>query len=250
MKKLFDYRFTVGAIAAFSGLLALACLWVGALAVEYNFDAFSDPVLTLQYAHNYMPAKWFNLLDLFGYYLLLLPLVFYFHQQFKYRSPWMPLITFSGVAYVLTGALGAAILTALWPEQMQAYLAALPEEKPLIGAIFSTTTLLVTKGMWNILEVLFAAVWWIGLGKLLAGENKAMGVLTVVLGVSTLLDAMGNIFGITFLAELGMNVYLILGISWPIVTGIRMKRGSVACRSAMVQNQAETIARPPEHITA
>ena len=141
-----------------------------------------------------------------------MPLVFYFHQQFKYRSPWMPLITFSGVAYVLTGALGAAILTALWPEQMQAYLAALPEEKPLIGAIFSTTTLLVTKGMWNILEVLFAAVWWIGLGKLLAGENKAMGVLTVVLGVSTLLDAMGNIFGITFLAELGMNVYLILGM--------------------------------------
>ena len=250
MKKLFDYRFTVGAIAAFSGLLALACLWVGALAVEYNFDAFSDPVLTLQYAHNYELAKWFNLLDLFGYYLLLLPLVFYFHQQFKYRSPWMPLITFSGVAYVLTGALGAAILTALWPEQMQAYLAALPEEKPLIAAIFSTTTLLVTKGMWNILEVLFAAVWWIGLGKLLAGENKAMGVLTVVLGVSTLLDAMGNIFGITFLAELGMNVYLILGIAWPIVTGIRMMRGSGAGRSAMVQNQAETIARPPEHITA
>ncbi|MCB0534098.1 MAG: hypothetical protein H6574_24275 [Lewinellaceae bacterium] len=237
MKQLSDYRFTVGILSVLAGILALACIWVGTLAVEFNFDAFSDPVLTLQYAHNHALAKWFNLLDLFGYYLLLLPLVFYFHQQYKYRSPWMPLITFSGAAYALVGALGAAILTALWPEQMKDYLTASPEEKQLISTIFSTTTLLVTKGMWNILEVLFAAVWWIGLGRLLWSERKTIGLITMAAGISTLLDALGNIFEILPLSELGMNIYLVLGIVWPVVIGISLMRKSGIDQSSDANRQ-------------
>lgn len=245
MKQLLNYRFIVGVTAIFSGILALACIWTGAAAVEYNFDAFSNPVLTLQYSHNAALAKWFNLLDLFGYYLLLLPLVFYFHQQYKYRSPWMPLITFSGAAYVLIGALGAAILAALWPAQMNDYLIAPPEGKQMIGAIFSTTSLLVTKGMWNILEVLFAAVWWMGLGRLLLDESKTIGLLTIAVGLSTLLDALGNIFDILFLSELGMNIYLVLGIVWPIVIGIRLlkKSGTDQPSAANQQEKAGSKAR-------
>lgn len=214
----------VGAVTALSGFLALACIWVGTLAVENNFDAFSAPVLTLQYAHHFELAKWFNLLDLFGYYLLLLPVVFYFHQQYQYRSPWMPLITFSGAAYALLGALGAAILAALWPEQMKDYLSATPEDKTLITAIFSTSTILVTKGIWNILEMVFAAVWWIGLGKLFLPESKSRAVLTMLTGLVCLLDVLGNMFNLHLLSEIGMNIYLLLGIAWPIGMGVHLMK--------------------------
>ncbi len=238
MKYFSDYRFIVGAMSILSGLLALACIWVGAMAVEYNLEAFSDPILTLRYAHHYELAKWFNLLDLFGYYLLLLPLIFYFHQQYKYRSPWMSLFTFSGAAYVLTGALGAAILAALWPEQMKDYLTSSADNTSLNIALFKTTTLLVTKGMWNILEVLFAAVWWIGLGRLLYSDSKIIGLLTIITGISTFIDAAGNIFSVQVMSDLGLNIYLILGIAWPVVIGISLVGKSVQRQSHVKNNHS------------
>jgi hypothetical protein len=44
------------------------------------------------------------------------------------------------------------------------YLKGSEDNKTIISTVFKATTLLVTKGMWNILEVLFASVWWIGFG--------------------------------------------------------------------------------------
>lgn len=230
MKHLTNYRAVVAALTLLSGLLSLTCIGVGALAVEYNFDAFSDPVLTLQYSHHYELAKWFNLLDMFGYYLLLLPCIFFFHQQYKFKSPWMPLISFSGLAYVLVGAIGAAILAALWPEQMKQHLTAGPENAAISLSLFQTTTLLVTKGLWNILEVVFASVWWIGLGLLLVKENKVIGIVTVIAGLSTFLDASGNMLEIRWLSDIGLNVYLLLGIIWPIMIGLFLLRQSIAAR--------------------
>ena len=223
---MFNYRFTVGAITILAGVLAALCLVVGVLAVEYDFSAFSHPIAALQYAKHYKLAYWFMILDLFGYYLLLLPVIFYLHQQYKYRSPWTLLFTFSGLAYVFTGAIGAAILAVLWPEQMQQYLLS-PQNRETITAIFSSTTVMVTKGLWNILEVLFAAVWWIGSGKLLYKENKGLGVITILAGISTLLDGAGNIFGLDSLAETGLSIYLLMGIAWPLIIGGHLVRKSI-----------------------
>lgn len=230
MRHLANYRSIVALLTLLSGLLSLACLWVGALAMEYNFEAFSDPVLTLHYSHHYELAKWFNLLDMFGYYLLLLPCVFYFHQQYKFHSPWMPLISFSGLSYVLVGAIGAAILAALWPEQMKQHLASGSENATVALSLFQTTTLLVTKGLWNILEVLFASVWWIGLGLILWKEHKAIGIVTVLAGLSSFLDASGNMLEVKWLSDIGLNVYLLLGIVWPLLIGLFLLRQSVAAR--------------------
>ncbi|UKJ05800.1 hypothetical protein [Solitalea lacus] len=227
MKNFFQYRFAIGAISIVAGLLSLACLLVGMMAVNYHFEAFSDPALTILYANNMQLVKWFNLLDMLGYYLLLLPLIFYFHQQYRYRTPWSPLITFSGLAYVLTGAIGAAILAAVWPSLLTDYASANPENKMIISNLFKAITTMVTVGMWNILEVLFAALWWMGLGKLIYSENKSLGVLTFIAGISTLSDALGNMFNLTILSEIGVNLYLILGIIWPIIIGIFLLKKSM-----------------------
>lgn len=135
---------------------------------------------------------------------------------------------------MLTGALGAAILAALWPELMIDYLAASAENKAVISTVFKATTLLVVKGMWNILEVLFAAVWWIGLGRMLYGESKALGILTIITGLSTLVDATGNIIGVQSLSDIGLNVYLLLGIVWPIVIGVSLIKKTVSSKPASI----------------
>lgn len=247
MRYFSDYRFTAGFISIISGLLALVCIITGAMAVQNNFDAFSNPVLTLNYAHNYQLAKWFNLFDLFGYYLLLLPLVFYYHHQYKYSSPWTTLISFCGLAYVLTGALGASILTAVWPDMMQDYLAASVNDKTMITALFKTTTLVVTKGMWNILEVLFASVWWIGLGRMILREHKLTGVVTILTGISTLLDAAGNMINVNILADLGLNLYLVLGILWPVLIGATLIRQSISHQSFALHSKRSSTFQYPMH---
>ncbi len=223
---MFSYRFTVGAITVVSGIIALLCMITGTLAVEFNFDAFSNPVLALQYSKNYQHAKWFMLLDLFGYYLLLLPVLFFIHQQYKYRSPWMPLFTFCGAAYVLVGSIGAATLAEVWSVLMKDYLAATIQSREVISLQFQTTTIAVTKGLWNILEVLFAAIWWAGTGSLLFRDKKITGVLSIGIGAATLLDAIANMAGLHLLAEIGLNSYLLLGIIWPLVIGITIIKQS------------------------
>lgn len=219
------YRTIVGLVTILSGLLAAACIAVGALAVENDFAAFADPTRTLLHAHNHVLAYWFNVLDLFGYYLLLLPVVFHLHQLFKYRSPWMPLITFSGASYVLVGAVGASILAAVWPALMQDHLSTAGADQFAIGMAFKAMTLAVTKGLWNTLEVLFAAVWWTGIGWMLRRVSRPLAWLSMATGLSSLIDALGNLLDMPLVAETGLNLYLVLGIVWPVVIGRWVMRG-------------------------
>jgi hypothetical protein len=215
-----NYRTLVGFICILSAILSIACLAVGAIAVDYDFEAFSNPQLVLYYAAHHRAAYWFNILDMFGYYLLLLPLVMYCHQQYKFRSPWLGTFTASGLAYVLVGAMGAAALAVTWESLLQLHLTAEGTSKETIEIVFVALTAIVTKGFWNILEAIFAAVWFAGAGRFLYSESRTLGVLGVITGAGTLLDAAGNIVGMNMLAEIGLNIYLLFSILFVLVAGI------------------------------
>lgn len=218
------YTRAVGLTTIASGLLAAACLVVGVLAVDGDMDAFADPLRTLQHAQNHRLAYWFNILDLFGYYLLLVPVILHLHSLYRFRSPWVPLFTFSGLAYALIGAVGAVVLAVLWPELMQQHLVAAPDERPMIELVFKASTVAVVDGLWNILEVLFAGVWWIGIGLLLRSASAFAGYGAIVAGVACVLDAKGNMIGWPLLSEIGLNIYLLMGIVWPIIIGVWLMR--------------------------
>jgi hypothetical protein len=214
----------VGWISVLAGAFALACLVVGALAVDFDFDAFADPVRTLAHARHDELAYWFNILDLFGYYLLLLPVAMLLHLRYRDRSPWMELITVSGVAYVIIGACGAAVLAAVWPPLMRDHLVASPDTQATIALVFRTATLAVTTGLWNTLEMVLAATWWIGLGMLSRRDTPVVGGLALATGVACALDALGNLVRVGVLSELGLNGYLLLSIVWSIALGVRLLR--------------------------
>jgi len=71
----------VGALTVISGIIALLCIVLAAIGVNYHFEAFNDPsiMLTLPDA-NAKASKWSMICDMLGYYMLLLPVVCYLHD--------------------------------------------------------------------------------------------------------------------------------------------------------------------------
>ena len=217
---------SIGAITVLSGILGLACLIATLVAVNFNNDALSDPVLILSTAGvNINAARWSMIFDMFGYYLLLLPVIYLLHNWLRVRTAWSNLVTFSALAYVLIGSIGASILAVVWPNIIDAYQQAPAAEQLVLKANFSLINDVVYNGMWNLLEMAFAATWWISTGYLLK-ENKFkfLGWLTIITGISCLGDAVAGIFQIDILHEISLNIYLILAIVWAIVVGIFLVR--------------------------
>jgi hypothetical protein len=214
----------IGTLTILSGIIALGSMTVGLLAGDLNFEAFSNPVLLLDMTGNApLLIKWFMLLDMFGYYLLLLPVIWFLHRQLSTKTSWAALITSAGFAYVVIGAIGAAALAVAWPSFMIHYQDAAAANKEAYKAAFLLSNDLVVKGMWNTLEVWLAGVWWLGVG-IHATHSRSLKVTTITLGVGCLMDGLGEAIGSSAIAELGLNIYLLLAIVWAVWMGIGIVR--------------------------
>ena len=224
----------VGMVTILSGLLALGSMLTGMVATNFDSEAFSNPILILRMeSATPMMIKWFMLLDMFGYYLLLLPGIFLLHQHMKSRTPWASLITSAGYSYVIIGAIGAAMLAAAWPELISNFRQASPTEQPRFQELFLLSNELVVKGIWNILEMFLAGLWWLGLSYFTEG-SRSLRITTFTLGIACVMDGTGEMLGLPLLAEIGLNIYLLLAIVWAIWTGAAMLRALPQRRAAPI----------------
>jgi len=214
-------------ISIASGLLALSCLLVGLEATQYDAEAFANPVKLLDmHGVNTTHLRWFMLLDLFGYYLLLLPIIFFVHQKLKSKTAWASLFTSLGFGYVFIGAIGAAVLAVLWPALLERYGMATAAMQDVYKAEFLFSNDFVVKGLWNYLEVLLGGLWWLSVSYFVI-EQRVLKIITFVLGVACLVDAFGEFIQLSVMAEIGLNIYLILGIVWPIWIGITVLKNKL-----------------------
>lgn len=212
----------IATLTILSGILALGCLIVGLIATQFNFEAFANPVLLLEMPEaSPIHIRWFMFLDMFGYYLLLLPMVYYAHRRLQEKTPWASVLTSTGFSYVMIGAIGAAALANVWPSLMESYQLAPAELKAIHKANFLLANDFVSKGMWNSLEVFLCGTWWIGVGIFII-DSRPLKATTVILGTACITDGIGEIFGLPLLAEIGLNVYLFLAIVWPIWIGAKI----------------------------
>ena len=170
--------------------------------------------------------KWSWLADMLGYYLFLVPVVFLLHYWLKKNNRyWIAIFTFCGLAYIFSGSIGAAMLAKTWPTLISAYTHANGINKELYGIVFTNTTALVYGGIWGYLEFLLAGIWWIGVGFALKSERKALGIVTIVLGVFTLTCMVGEVLALEYFALIGLMVYLLLAPIWAAWLGISLVRG-------------------------
>jgi hypothetical protein len=207
-------------ISILSGVLALGCLLTGLVATQFDQEAFANPAKLLDMSGvDVSKLRLFMVLDLFGYYLLLLPAIFFVHGKLKSKTALAPLFTSLGFGYVLIGAIGAAALAVIWPTLLEKYDLATTSMREVYRADFLFSTDFVVKGLWNYLEVLLGGVWWLGVGCFVI-HNRGLKITTLVLGTSCLVDGFGELFQFPLMAEIGLNIYLILGIVWPVWVGI------------------------------
>ena len=109
-------RITVAWLTIASGIVALVSYFLVAGGVNFNFEVFSNPIVIFDLDNVHIDLlKWSMITDIFGYYVLLLPLLFYLHRWLQVKSEWANVISFSGLAYILLGSAGAAILAIIWP---------------------------------------------------------------------------------------------------------------------------------------
>jgi hypothetical protein len=214
------YQRRVGQLSILAGIVAFASFFFMAAGTAFHFEVFSEPekILGMNDADSQY-LKWSMILDMFGYYLLLLPALFYFKNYLKKKTAWYQLLTWCGSAYIFLGAMGAAILSVVCPNLMVNYPISTAAEQTVILHQYRLVLEIVHGGMWNTLEILLAGTWWLGIAQAVKTERPAFGIISLLLAISCFLDGFGNILGLAGLAELGLNSYLLLAITWSIWFG-------------------------------
>jgi hypothetical protein len=209
--------------------LALGSIVLSGIPVNFSPDVPTNPALWLSVgADGANLSRWGMILDMLSYYLPLLPVALFLWRWLGSRNPdWVRFYTICGVGYILIGSIGAAILAAVHPPLINAYAQASVEQRPVLETVFSAVWNMVYGGMWNILEVLLAGIWFLGIGLLLRSERRLFSIFSIILGISALLDSLGMILSVEALALLGVAIYVLLAPVWALWIGIDLLRKPV-----------------------
>ena len=223
-----QHRRLVGWVTVLSGVIGLVSYVLVAGAVNYNFEFFGDSslIFTTDGVNSAM-LKWSMITDVFGYYLLLLPVLFFIHEWLNGQSAWRNMISFCGLSYIIAGAIGASVLSAASPALLDKFPMASPEQQDIIKLSFHTLSWVVVDGIWNMFDALVFAVWFISIGIFLKVRHAFWGWLTILIGLLSALDFMGNIFDVKSLAEAALNLYLILAPLWAILIGFKILQNKI-----------------------
>lgn len=218
-----QHKKIVGFITILSGIIAFLSYFLVAAAVNFNFDFFSNPVIIFSLENvNISMLRLSMITDVFGYYLLLLPALYFIYDWLKDKTPWKNLLTFCGTSYILIGAVGASILAFIWPYHLNEFTSASTQQQETIKLLFGSFSQMVAGGMWNMFDSLVGGIWWIGAGVFIKKEYRILGWFTILVGLLSLLDSFGNILEISVLAETAVNLYLIFAPLWAIFLGFKL----------------------------
>jgi hypothetical protein len=216
----------VGRLTIASGIIALVSYFLVAAGFNFHFELFSNPsqVFDTEGIHSGM-LKWSMITDILGYYLLLLPLLFYLHQKMVKSFAWSNITNLCGIAYILIGSIGAAILAVLWPMHIEQFSSLSASQQEISRIVFSSLTSIVVDGLWNLLDSLLSGIWFLGIGLFLyQSKTKFLGWLTIALSIVCLLDFLGHVLAIQAIAEAALNIYLVFAPVWAIIVGINIKK--------------------------
>jgi hypothetical protein len=88
--------------------------------------------------------------------------------------------------------------------------------------MFLTFSSAIYDGVWGTLNPLLGGVWWVGIGAILRRERRALGWITIVLGIFMLLRDVK----IGPLELIGLSVYFVLAPIWAAWLGMDLLRKS------------------------
>ena len=90
----------------------------------------------------------------------------------------------AAVGYALAGGMGASILAMVAPMLMHAYTDTAVAGQALIAAQFATVLQVVWRAIWQFLDAILLAAWWLGIGRLLRQDHLRLSRLSLVLAAA------------------------------------------------------------------
>lgn len=213
-------------IAAISAILAallqLTFMLIGFLAIDFNPEIMADPSQMISLGERGARIfRWGEILDIFGFYLLVVPPALYLWCWLRPHSPnLVNLCTVFGLGSLFTGVAGAAIRFGAMTEMMHAYAQASGAEREMLAAVFKVLTDVWFLGL-SFLEITFTGIWLLGIGLVLRRERRTLGLVTTILSIGYLGTVVGGgIFQIDALVALFTGIVTPLFPIWKLWLGI------------------------------
>jgi hypothetical protein len=180
-------------------------------------DWFLDPVRILGAgAGSAAFLRWAAVLDLIGYYLATAVLAYVLWRILRPRDPMVAdLATLAAFGYALIGGAGAAVLAIVGPMLMNEYaIAASPGEQELIAVQFDVLLEVVWRSIWQFLDGILMAAWWLGIGFLVRADRPGLSRLSFALGVLAGVFSVLNALGIGFGRDAVLGIVFALWTIW------------------------------------
>jgi hypothetical protein len=175
--------------------------------------------------------RWGALLDMASY-LPLAPLVLHLHFQLRDRGPQLvPLLTAGGLAYVLVGGIGGALLASGGPPLIEGYATASDAGREAARITLETLGDAVLVGLFGTLELIPFGIWAFGIGWLLHRDWPRFAAVSMIAGAGTLASsARTGLTGRTLLEVSSPLDLVILGglgffFVWQLWLVVRLWRG-------------------------
>ena len=185
-------------------------------AFQFQFDRFFEPTLIV--ASGATPAELLRsaaVLDLFGYYLATAVLAYVLWQQLRPRNPLIAdLSTMAAVGYAVAGGAAAAVLAMVAPMLMHHYTDATAAGQALIAAQFAVVLQVVWRAIWQFLDAILLAVWWLGIGWLIRADQPRLSRLSLVLAAAAAAGAAANVAGLSLIRDVLLGVLFVLWTAW------------------------------------
>jgi hypothetical protein len=239
------FRRAVAVITIVAAMLAIASIPTSMAWMAPDLSsAFTDPAAGLRSGPGRETvARISMLLDMLGYYLLLVPVALYLRAWLRPRSTGLADVsTVAGLSYALIGAGGAAVLAMAAPYLLETYAVADGAHREAIEVVYPTLLTAVQHGLWMTLDPILAGVWWMGIGSLLIAEHRVLGWFTVVLGVLALVLPVGMALDVSALGPSGLGgLWGVLQLVWMMWIGVTLLRAPAAANVGRLESAVPSV---------
>lgn len=178
-------------------------------AFQFRVDWFLEPTRILGAGPSSAGLlRWAAVLDLFGYYLATGVLAYVLWRLLRRRSPAVAdLATIAAFGYALIGGAGAAVLALVGPMLMNDHATATtPAEQEVIAAQFAVLFEVVWRAIWQFLDGLLMAAWWLGIGLLIRADHIGLSRLSYALAALAAVFSVLNALGVGLARDAALGV--------------------------------------------
>ena len=196
-------------VGMISNLLFLA-------AFQFRIDWFLEPTRMLGAgATSAELLRWAATLDLIGYYLASAVLAYVLWRVLRPRNPLLAdLSTLAAFGYALAGGAGAAILATVGPMLMYDHAAATSTEQAVIATQFTLLFEVVWRSIWQFLDGILVATWWLGIGLLVRAAQPGLSRLSFALSAAAVIGVVFNVLGLDLARDASLGAVFTLWTVW------------------------------------